>query len=181
MQGELTIKQAEVEKEKAEVEALLDEIHEKTAIAEKHQAAAIDKKQQLDVENIEIAKQTKEAEIILENAKPELEGAMKLVEKIEKKDLETLRSYPSPPNGVRLVGQVMLLLKPTGKETDDDSWNAIKSLLSDPRALKDSLATYAQNRIKYCTQKAVNKINDKIHNNSTEFEKVKTGEISAAA
>jgi dynein heavy chain len=70
-------------------------------------------------------------------------------------------------------------LRPTGKETDDDSWGAIKSLLADSKALKEALAQYAMKRIQYCTQKQVNKVKDKVDANQSEFGRLQ--EISPAA
>jgi len=179
MQAELKIKQADVEKEKAEVESLLSEIREKTDIASKHQQAAIEKKEQLDRDNAEIDKQTKETEELLAQAQPELDAAMKEVEKIDKKDLNDLRSYTAPPKGVVYVGQTMLYLKPTGKESEsDDSWVAIQRLLGD-NSLKNALKEYAQRRIQYCTQRQINKVKEKIAANQSDFDRIH--EVSNAA
>ena len=183
MQTDLKEKQKEVNAEKADVEALLKEIHEKTKIASEKQNQAQEKKIQLDAENIEIDKQQKEAEEFLEQAEPELRVAMALVEQIDKKELDYLRSLPSPPIGITLVGKAVLLLKPLASIKDSDAeeggWGAIKSLLSDSKSLLEALKTYAKTRINYIKPHQVEKVNKFVQENQEVFNRLEA--VSKAA
>jgi len=183
MQADLKVKQAQVNVEKEDVENLLKEIHDKTQIASEKQASAQEKKVQLDVENIEIDKQQREAEGILEKAQPELEAAKKLVEQIDKKELEYLRSLPSPPVGIIYVGKTMLMLKPLASIKDSDAeeggWGAIKGLLSDPKGLQNALVNYATTRINYIRPTHVEKVKKFIAEKQEDFNRLAS--VSKAA
>ena len=93
MQDELKIKKLEVDGERVQVEALIEDIKGKTEIASKHQAAAIELKSSLDIEVVEIDRQKSEADKILLDAIPILERAKAALDKMDVKDLQNLKSY----------------------------------------------------------------------------------------
>jgi dynein heavy chain len=80
---ELKIKQVEVNKEKDEVELLIDDILHKSEITSINEEKAMVKKKDLDEKNKEISIKKAEADEILENAIPILESAKAALNNIQ--------------------------------------------------------------------------------------------------
>lgn len=163
LQAQLEVKQKEVNKEKAEVEAIIEDIQQKTEIASKHQTAAVEKKAQLDIDNLEIERKQKEADKILNDAIPILQNAEKALDNIDPSDLVFLKSLPSPKEPIKVVGTMLLILKPNGTEDEKDGWAGVKIMMSVPSAFVVTLKGFG-NQISRITQRQIDRIRNQEKN-----------------
>lgn len=65
---------------------------------------------------------------------------------------------PNPPDAVKYVGQMVLVLKPKGQEDDKDGWNGVKIMFGNPSSFVELLKNYGQ-RMKYLKGHQVEKVN----------------------
>lgn len=92
------------------------------------------------VQNIEIAREEKEATEALEAAAPALAAAQEALKNISNKDLSEVKSMAKPAEAIVLVCQMTFHFM--FKDGKDDSWAAIKSRLLSNMKLLDDLKTY---------------------------------------
>jgi dynein heavy chain len=157
LQAQLEVKQKEVNAEKAEVEAIIEDIQQKTEIASKHQTAAVEKKAQLDVDSKEIEIKQKEADKILSDAIPILKKAELALKQIEINSLVQMKALANPPEPVKIVGIMLLILKPTGTEDEKDGWNGAKIMMNSPSTFIETLKNFG-NKISRITQRQIDRI-----------------------
>ena len=124
-------------KEKASVvEALIADINQKSQIASEQQSIATKKKQILDVESVEIAKEEEEAAKALEEATPAFEEAKEALKEIDKNDLTEIKTTQTPSILMLSVIQLTYYLYPVSKKLDVDDWATVRQVvLSDPKLL----------------------------------------------
>jgi len=171
LQAQLEVKQKEVNAEKSEVEAIIEDIQQKTEIASKHQAAAVEKKAQLDIDNAEIEQKQNEAEVILKEAIPILQGAEKALNNIDPSDLVFLKALPSPKEAIKIVGTMLLILKPSGTEDEKDGWAGFKIMIGSPGEFVKVLQGFGK-EINRITQRQI----DRIKNHEKALENMGVGE-----
>lgn len=157
LQAQLEVKQKEVNSEKAEVEAIIEDIQQKTEIASKHQAAAVEKKAQLDIDSKEIEIKQREADKILTDAMPILEKAELALKNINLSDLVFLKSLPNPKEPIKIVGTMLLILKPTGVEDEKDGWGGTKIMINNPSTFIETLKSFGS-KISRITQRQVDRV-----------------------
>lgn len=179
LQQELVIKQTEVNAEKKEVEELLSEIKTKTDIAKTAETEAKDKKAQLDIDNVEIARQQKEADEILKAAIPLLEEAQVALSIIDQKELVFLKALPNPPKPVMSVAQCLLILKPTESEDEKDGWAGAKILLNNPQKLLNDLKGYGD-KISKVTKNQIEKVRNIMNNPENRLDDIQSVSKAAA-
>ena len=75
---------------------------------------------------------------------------------------------------------MVLMLRPKGNEDDKDGWNGVKIMFANPIAFINDLKNY-EKRLKYLTQKTVDRINKLKEQNSEELAKIENVNASAAA
>ncbi len=166
--------------EKEQVEILIEDIKHKSEITEKHTEKAVIKKQDLDVKNNEIKVKKAEADEILENAIPILEKAKNALNNIQAKELSLLKAMPNPPDAVKVVGQMVLVLKPKGNEDEKDGWNGVKIMFGSPSTFVETLKNYGT-RMKYLRGHQVDKVNKIRDEKQKDIEKIDSINSSAAA
>ena len=179
LQAELEVKQTEVNAEKTEVETLLEEIREKSQTASKHQVAATQKKGQLDIDNVQIEKQQKEADEILRAAIPLLEEAKQALNEIDVKELVFLKSLNTPAKPVMCVAQCLQILKPMGTEDEKDGWSGAKIMMANPIRLLESLKNYGE-QISKVKQSQIDKIHNLMKNPENRLEDIVSVSRAAA-
>ena len=149
-------------KEKASVvEALIADINQKSQIASEQQSIATKKKQILDVESVEIAKEEEEAAKALEEATPAFEEAKEALKEIDKNDLTEIKTTQTPSILMLSVIQLTYYLYPVSKKLDVDDWATVRQVvLSDPKLLY-TLQNYDIEKLKGdAVKKAKAKIGD---------------------
>ncbi|ORZ35435.1 dynein heavy chain and region D6 of dynein motor-domain-containing protein [Catenaria anguillulae PL171] len=114
-------------KEKSEAcEALLKVITTQTAQAEEKKDLASKKEQELEAQNIQIAKDKEEAEVALAEALPALEEARNALNNLSAADITELRSFAKPPREVQKVCECVCVIK----GIKDVSWKSAKTMMS---------------------------------------------------
>ncbi|CAN0459491.1 unnamed protein product, partial [Phaeothamnion confervicola] len=103
MQEELTEKKVVVDEKTRAVEALIAEIQAKSAVAGRQQADASVKQQQVQEQSEVIAKEKALADDALMEALPAVEAAAAALENLDKKDLDEIKAFNSPPQLVKDV------------------------------------------------------------------------------
>jgi dynein heavy chain, axonemal len=86
-----------------DVEALIRDIGERQAIADRQQADAQAKQKELSTNAVIIAEESEKASRALEAAIPALEAAAMALENLNKDDIQELKSFASPPPLVMMV------------------------------------------------------------------------------
>jgi dynein heavy chain len=125
------VKRAEVSKEQKQCEELMVEMS-------KQQTEADEKMKVIETERIKIGKEKAEivafaavAEQDLKKAEPALIAAEESLEKLDKKYIAEIKSFPSPPAEVEMVMYAVMVI--LGKDT---TWLAVKKELADPQFVK---------------------------------------------
>ena len=131
------------------VEALIEDIKGKQAVADKQFEEANRTKKKLDEDSIIIKKEKEEADIALEEAQPAIQAAQQALTEVQAKDLNEVRALTAPPETIRDICTIAFHLKETDpKYKNDDSWSNVKNrLLNNPRLLQE-LQTYPINQLK---------------------------------
>eukprot|EP01064_Diplonema_japonicum_P034641 TRINITY_DN7253_c0_g2_i1.p1 TRINITY_DN7253_c0_g2~~TRINITY_DN7253_c0_g2_i1.p1 ORF type:complete len:4818 (+),score=1605.91 TRINITY_DN7253_c0_g2_i1:85-14538(+) len=121
---------AEVQKEQ---HAAMEQLKIDQVKANTEQDKATKMEQVLNVEQEEIKKETEKAETDLSMAKPALEKAQKLVSSIPDRDIKECRSYATPPEMVKKILEMVMLLM--GKSIKD--WRGLREAMNKEGFLKD--------------------------------------------
>ncbi len=178
LKEELAIKNQEANAEKSTVEELLEKINEKATIMEEKERFAKDKKEKLDIESVNIARESAEADKILEDAKPEVAAAEKALDVVEVKQLTLLKALTTPPAPIKALGSCILILKPTGKESESEGWEGFRKMINQPSQFIAILKNFGD-RLGNVQQRQINSINEKLRDKENAMDRM--AEISEAA
>ena len=129
-----------------DVQALIVDIGERQAIADRQQADAKVKADELGKMAKEIAIESAKANKSLEAALPALEAAAAALDGLNKDDITEIKAFASPPPLVMSVMMCIMALKPTGKENEAEGWKGAKAMMGDAQFLK-SLKQYEKDKI----------------------------------
>jgi dynein heavy chain len=129
------------------VEALIENISQKSTVAQEKQENANKKKAELEEQNSIIVVEKAKADAALLEAVPALEAAAEALNGLDKKDIGEIKSFTTPPTAVQQVCMCVLHLKPTGKENESDGWKGAKAMMGDPQFL-NKLINYNKDGIK---------------------------------
>ncbi|KAJ3018931.1 Dynein heavy chain 10, axonemal [Thoreauomyces humboldtii] len=114
-------------KEKTEAcNKLLEVITSSTKEAEEKKELAQKKEGELDVQNIQIAKDKEEAEVALAEALPALEEARVALQNLSSSEITEIRSFAKPPKEVQKVCECICVIK----GIKDVSWKSAKTMMS---------------------------------------------------
>ena len=177
MQVQLTISQKELAEKMTEVNAIIEDISNKTEKALKAQEAASEQEKQLQIDRKEAETQQKEADQMLKEAEPILKEAEKAVENIKPNDLVFLKNLPNPPKPVKAVCEMLLIFKPNGRENENGGWSEAKMMLGEFKLL-GNLKGYAP-RVSEISERAITKVMKMMNDPENELSRI--GDVSAAA
>jgi dynein heavy chain len=152
------------------VQALIKDIGERQAIADRQQADATVKATELAVQGKIITEESGKASIALEAALPALEAAASALDNLNKDDITEIKAFNTPPTLVMMVGLAVMALRPTGKENEADGWKGAKTMMSDPNFLK-CLKAYNKDAI---TPRMITKVQTFFKEPDFNLEKMKT-------
>ena len=115
---------------------LLDVITTNTKLAEEKKGLAESKEKELEMQNIQIAKDKEEAEVALAEALPALEEARLALANLSSSEITEIRSFAKPPKEVQKVCECICVIK----GIKDTSWKSAKGMMS-ATDFKQSLQT----------------------------------------
>ena len=130
MQEELSVKNAEIAEKKVIVEELIADITQKSEIAGKQAKIATEKKKELDVAAVEIARESAIADEKLKAAEPAVARAQAAVADIKQSEITEIKNLPQPPLAVALVCAIAFnFFEKDPKIAKDESWPNVKTAL----------------------------------------------------
>ena len=129
-----------------DVQELIASIGQSQAIADRQQADAKVKAEELGKMAAEITVESAKANKSLEAALPALEAAAAALDALNKDDITEIKAFASPPPLVMSVMMCIMALKPTGKENEAEGWKGAKAMMGDSNFLK-SLKQYEKDKI----------------------------------
>ena len=130
MQEELSVKNAEIAEKKVIVEELIADITQKSEIAGKQAKIATEKKKELDVAAVEIARESAIADEKLKAAEPAVARAQAAVADIKQAEITEIKNLPQPPLAVALVCAIAFnFFEKDPKIAKDESWPNVKTAL----------------------------------------------------
>ncbi|CAD7925016.1 unnamed protein product [Amoebophrya sp. A120] len=147
MQVELSKKVVVVDENAKNVTALIEEIKQKTEVANKRQEEANAAAAKIEADNIVIVREKADADQALQAAMPALAAAAEALENLDKKDITEVKAFTTPPPAVAAVTKCIMILRPLGKENPADGWAGAKAMMSDTGFLR-SLQTYPKDDMK---------------------------------
>ncbi|CAM9109021.1 unnamed protein product [Choristocarpus tenellus] len=153
MQIELSEKKIVVDEKTKNVEAMITEIQAKSEVANKQQADASVKQQNVQEQSVVISKEKALADEALMEALPIVEAAAAALENLDKKDLDEIKAFTNPPQLVKDVSMQCCVLRPGG-EKYEETWADAKKMLSNSKLL-DNLKNYPKDSITEKMIKAV--------------------------
>lgn len=131
MQVTLSKEKAIIDEKAKVVAEKIQDIDEKSEIVGKRQAEAIIIQTDVTAKEIDISKRLEVADKRLEEAIPALELALLDVKKIEKGDLDQLKSFANPSTDIVKIVTACLYLNPTDEKINPlGGWDSAKKLLS---------------------------------------------------
>eukprot|EP01084_Bolivina_argentea_P082346 149089_1 len=157
LRTELTQKNKIVHEKSIECTKMIEIIQSKTKDANNAKNMSENKKQQLKLDGIEIAKEKKLAEEALEEALPALELAREALLNLKKEDIAEVKVLNNPKDCVKNVCLCVLGLKPSGTENINDGWSGARAMMSDSSFLQ-KLKNYPRDNMTDNMYKKVNKI-----------------------
>ncbi|XP_051175007.1 dynein axonemal heavy chain 10 [Leptopilina boulardi] len=128
----LAVQRIKVDEQTKNCEQLLKSIGESTNIAKEKQTISMEKRQEIEVQNKIIVKESKEAKTALAEAQPALEAARLALSDLDKADITEIRSFATPPEPVQVVCEAISIIR-GAKEI---SWKIAKGMMSDPNYLR---------------------------------------------
>uniref|UniRef100_A0A7S2K9S5 AAA+ ATPase domain-containing protein n=1 Tax=Leptocylindrus danicus TaxID=163516 RepID=A0A7S2K9S5_9STRA len=140
MQADLSEKKVIVDSKTKDVEALIEEIEEKTKVATTSNEEASAKQIAAEKQAKVIVEEKSKADSALMEALPAVEAAAEALNNIRREDLQELKAFNNPPIHVKIVCQMCTVLRPTGEKLDD-SWGDSKKMLGNAKLL-DLLKAY---------------------------------------
>merc|ERR1711871_1941824 len=135
MEKDLAEKKVIVDAKTVEVEAMIENISAKTAVATENQEKASVKQKHVEEQNVIIAEEKEKAEEALSEALPAVEAAAAALENLDKADLTELKNFTNPPPLVKAVCLQCVYLKPGGHAQSED-WGGAKKMLGESNLLK---------------------------------------------
>lgn len=127
MTAESEIKRAEVSKQQKVCEELMITVEAEQRIADEQRKIIETETTKIAKEKIETLKMAADAENELKKAEPALISAEESLEKLDKKYIAEIKSFPSPPADVEMVMYaVMVILDKI------QTWQTVKKELADP-------------------------------------------------
>lgn len=117
-----------------------------------------EKKQQVETTKAQVEEDSKKADEEMKAAIPLLEQAENALKDIDVKDVQFLKSLPSPPAPVVAVCRCLQIFRPYEREDESEGWAGAKIMLGDPKNLIDRLQKY-KDRIGSVKQSSIDKIN----------------------
>jgi len=155
MSIELKDAQVIVSAKTVEVETLIEQITEKTTIANKQKGEAEVMQAEASEQSIVIAREKGKADAALEEAIPALEMAESALANLHKEDITEVKSMAKPPALVMDACLMVVCLRPTGVKLDE-TWGDAKKMLADT-SLLDKLKRYPKDAITEKMMKSVRK------------------------
>ena len=146
MSADLQEQKIVVDAKTVDVKALIKDIGERQAVADRSRAEAVTKQRDLEVTGRVITEESAKASIALDAALPALEAAAAALDNLNKDDITEIRAFASPPPLVMIVCMAVMALRPTGKENESEGWKGAKMMMSDGSFLK-SLKNYDKDRV----------------------------------
>lgn len=146
MTVELKEQKVIVDAKTKDVQSLIADIGERQAVADRQQADAKVKADDLARNGALIAEESAKANKALEAALPALEAAASALDNLNKDDITEIKAFASPPPLVMMVCMCVMHLRPTGKENEGEGWKGAKAMMSDGNFLK-CLKTYDKDKI----------------------------------
>ncbi|KAL3317580.1 Dynein heavy chain 10, axonemal [Cichlidogyrus casuarinus] len=111
--------------------SLLEGITSGTKMATEKKETAIIKGKEIEIQSVEISKEKKEAEAVLQEALPVLEQARLALDDLEKSDVTEIRSFAKPPKAVQVVTECICIFK----GYKEINWKTAKGMMSDTNFL----------------------------------------------
>ena len=145
MQVELADKMVIVNAKTVDVEALIVDITAKTKIADASAATAAEKQSAAEAQSLVIDEEKAKADASLMEALPAVAAAADALENLEKKDLDEIKNFATPPPLVMVVCYQVVCLAPTG-EKFTETWGDAKKMLSNGQLL-NLLKGYPKDKI----------------------------------
>ena len=176
----LAEKTVAVEKASQETKALMKDVEEKKTIVESQTAIAAEEAAKTNVIVREVEAVEAECQRELAEALPALEAAKNAVAGLKKEDINTLKSYPKPPDDVALVANcVKILISPASAITPvrARTWADAKKMMNNPNQLMDQLLNIDANNM---DQANIDAIQMYINDPSFDPELIKTKSSAAA-
>eukprot|EP01028_Stygiella_incarcerata_P003513 TRINITY_DN1708_c0_g1_i1.p1 TRINITY_DN1708_c0_g1~~TRINITY_DN1708_c0_g1_i1.p1 ORF type:complete len:4499 (-),score=1316.34 TRINITY_DN1708_c0_g1_i1:2775-16271(-) len=145
LEEDLKVKQVVVAEKKANVDKLLKEIAQESAVVQKENEKATEEELKCNTIQVEVSKLQQDAQRDLDSALPALQAAEDALNTLNKKNLTELKSFPKPPKEVeRVMAGVMILLSPGVK---DLSWGQAQRMMGNVDNFLKALKTYDKNNI----------------------------------
>ena len=124
LQQELAEKEITLQQKTLINEATMKEIKESKGKNEKRKAEAMAMEEQLNIQSVEIEKESTEAQTVLDHAMPALNAAMEDVKRLDKGSIVELRSFASPSANVVAVVRMVCIVKGVAP-----SWDGGKAMM----------------------------------------------------
>ena len=135
----LQVQNEKISQEKGIVEVLINDINEKTKIADEQNAKAQANKVELNEKTLIIEQEKQEANAILAEAMPALIAAEKALESIDKSEIAKIKKMIAPSPPLKFVCTLCYFLRPTRNEdqSPDPEWgDVLKKMLSNTNFLE---------------------------------------------
>eukprot|EP01029_Cantina_marsupialis_P011410 TRINITY_DN2544_c0_g2_i1.p1 TRINITY_DN2544_c0_g2~~TRINITY_DN2544_c0_g2_i1.p1 ORF type:complete len:1685 (+),score=666.38 TRINITY_DN2544_c0_g2_i1:710-5056(+) len=147
MSKELAEKKIIVDSKTKDCEVMINDISEKTEIANSQQIEAKEKQIELEDAAKVIESESGKANAALEEAIPALEAAASALEGLQSSDITEMKGFNNPPPLVFLVAQCVQALEPLGRSKGSGDWQSCQVMLGN-REFMTSLINYNKDHIK---------------------------------
>lgn len=157
----MAIQRVKVQEQAKNCEKLLSSIGESTEIAKEKQNISMEKREEIEIRNEIIEKESSDAKKVLAEAQPVLDSARLALNDLEKSDITEIRSFATPPEPVQIVCECIAIIR----GLKEISWKSAKGIMADPNFLR-TLQDMDCNQITLRQQQAVRvhmKKSDKMH------------------
>lgn len=145
LQEDLKIKMVEVDKKRAETDVLIDKVGRESAIAEEESSLANEEEMKTNKASQEAEELKARADVALQKAIPALEQAKAAVDCLKKPHITEMKSLGSPPGGVLLTAQVVMILlgeKVSLNDAPDKIWKKAQGVMNNPASFLQKIQEF---------------------------------------
>uniref|UniRef100_A0A1B0DIB2 Dynein heavy chain coiled coil stalk domain-containing protein n=1 Tax=Phlebotomus papatasi TaxID=29031 RepID=A0A1B0DIB2_PHLPP len=140
---------------KEEADKVLEVLQKENAVVSFERSSVSEDERNVRKIEAEIAETARECEAEVKLAEPAIVQAEAALNTLDKKNLTELKSFGTPPPGVELVTQAVLVLFARGRIPRDRSWKACRAMMGKADTFLSNLKTFDKENIKPETIEAI--------------------------
>ena len=148
LKARLATQEVELKIKNEEANRLIARVAIDTEKVNKEKAIADEEEQKVAVIAKDVGEKQRSCMADLSKAEPVLKAALDALNTLNKNNLTELKSFATPPPDLlKVIAAVMILLAPPGKVVKDRSWKAAKNMMSNVGAFLESLVKFDKEHI----------------------------------